>query len=104
LAEKITQIIKERDDFDLLAPVPLNTICFRYHPNNINQEDILDQINEKIIQSINSSGKCYFSHTKLKGKFTIRFCIAQTTTEESHVMEAWNFIVSTSQSITQEIK
>jgi aromatic-L-amino-acid decarboxylase len=99
LAAKISQFITESDDFELLAPVPLNTVCFRFHPKGIDQEEKLDQINDKLLQTINSTGKCYFSHTKLKGKYTIRFMIGQTQTEESHVTDAWNLIIKTSQEL-----
>jgi aromatic-L-amino-acid/L-tryptophan decarboxylase len=41
---------------------------------------------------LNRSGKLYLSHTRLNGKYTIRFCVAQTRTELQHVQSAWDAI------------
>ena len=40
----------------------------------------------------NASGKIYLTHTKLKGKYSLRLCVGQTNTEFKHVEEAWEVI------------
>ena len=57
-----------------------------------NEKDI-NSINEQLLDKLNASGKVYFTHTKLNGKYTIRFVIGQTEVEERHVDFAWNLIV-----------
>lgn len=66
---------------------PLNLICFRLVGS--------DSRNEELLQMLNRSGKLYLSHTKLNGKYTLRFCVGQTTTELHHVETAWSEIRST---------
>ena len=44
------------------------------------------------MQRLNASGKLYISHTKLNGKYVLRFCVGQTHTEERHVRAAWEEI------------
>ncbi len=100
IANKIKDLIIKHEDFELLAPVNFNLICFRYKPKNINNEEFLNQLNQKILYTINKSGKYYLTHTKLNGKFTIRFVIAQTNVEEKHALECWEFIIKTAELIS----
>ncbi len=94
LAQMIRQNVEESPDFELLAPVPLNTVCFRYHPSGTDEET-LNKINQQLLDKLNRSGKIYFTHTRLHGKFTIRFMIGQTYTREEHVRKAWSEITRT---------
>jgi aromatic-L-amino-acid decarboxylase len=70
--------------FELLAPVNFNLVCFRYNPGNKTEEE-LNSINENMLQSINSKGNIYITHTKLNGKYTLRFISGQTYVEKRHV-------------------
>ena len=93
LTQKIVSKIQESKDFELLAPVPVNTICFRFKPEGMKNEEEINSINEQLLDKLNASGKVYFTHTKLNEKYTIRFVIGQTEVEEKHVDFAWNLIV-----------
>lgn len=92
LAEDLTNKIKEHNEFELLAPVPLNTICFRFHPPHISDEQKLDELNEKLLNQIQDSGKVFLTHTKLKDRYTIRIVLGNTNLEQRHVEKAWQFI------------
>ncbi len=70
--------------FELAAPVPLNLVCFRHRAG--------DALNQSIMDRLNQSGDLYLTHTKLDDKFTLRFCVGQTTTELPHVERAWHRI------------
>ncbi|MEZ4850049.1 MAG: hypothetical protein R3B93_15810 [Bacteroidia bacterium] len=70
---------------------PLNLICFRYNPGNLT-EDELNQVNETILNQVNETGKIFFTHTKLWGKYTLRMSIGQTRVTAAHVDEAWELI------------
>lgn len=92
LANDLAGKIGQEEDFELIAPVTLNLVCFRYKPKGIKDENELDRINENLLKKINASGKAYMSHTKVNGKFTIRMVIAGTNVERRHVEEAWKLI------------
>jgi len=73
----------ERDaNFELLAPSPLNLVCFAHRDGDSKTKQILEQAND--------SGKLYASHTVLKGRYAIRMSIGQTHTELRHVEKAWD--------------
>ena len=99
LAQGLKVTIKQDDRFELLAPVTLNTLCFRYHPPHIDDEQKLDELNRKLLAQINESGKLFVTHTKLKDVFTIRIVIGNTNVKKHHVDEAWKLITSTADSL-----
>jgi len=92
LGQKLKETIEAHDDFELLAPVPLNTLCFRFHPSFIDDEVKLNELNEKLVNQIQESGKLFLTHTKLDGKYTIRIVIGNTNVKERHVNQAWKLI------------
>jgi aromatic-L-amino-acid decarboxylase len=73
-----------------MAPVTINVVCFRYRPSNRTiTEGELEKINQGLMDELNRSGRMFLTHTKLKGKFTLRLCIGQTNTTQDHVRRAW---------------
>ncbi|KAA3610748.1 MAG: aminotransferase class V-fold PLP-dependent enzyme [Calditrichaeota bacterium] len=96
LAKKYSEKINNHAEFEVLAPVTLNTICFRYKPDNINDEDTLNDLNEKLLHKLNDSGKLYLTHTKVKDNYSLRLSIGQTNVEQKHVEQAWQLIQNTS--------
>ncbi len=92
IAQQLAQQIDEHESFERLAPTPFSTICFRAVPNSLKDEKELNQLNEKLLNEINASGKFFLTHTKLNGKFTIRLVISGIRQEEKHAQEAWNLI------------
>jgi aromatic-L-amino-acid decarboxylase len=100
LAEDFVRKVEESKDFELLAPVPLNAICFRFNPaGKFYDAESLNQLNEALLENINSTSKAYLTHTKLNGIYTIRIVIGQTNVEKRHVDAAWELIVSEAQKI-----
>ncbi|MHC1730898.1 MAG: aspartate aminotransferase family protein [Bacteroidales bacterium] len=91
LAKMLADLIEGEKDFELMAPVPLNTVCFRYRPYGMSDSET-DRINERINHALNDSGKIYLTHTKVNGRYVLRMVTAQTNVTEHHVTEAWNLI------------
>ncbi len=92
LAQDLKKEIEQSEHFELLAPVPLNTLCFRFHPDYIDDEEKLNELNEKLLNKIQKSGKLFLTHTKLDGKFTIRIVLGNTNLQKKHVDKAWELI------------
>ncbi len=92
LGKQFSSWIVESENFELLAPTPLSTICFRAVPKRIKSENELNQFNKKLMDNINETGKTFLSHTVLNGKFTIRVVISGIRTEKKDVEEVWEII------------
>lgn len=92
LAEKFKGWVEQNPDYEILAPLTLNVVCFRYHPKNINDQEQLNQINANLLQEINETGRIYLTHTKIGEIYTIRMVIGQTNVDQRHIEEAWKVI------------
>ncbi len=91
LAKEFAKWIDDEKDFERMAPVPFSTVCFRYNPQNLSEEE-LNKLNEDLLEKINQSGKIFLSHTKLNGKFVIRLTIGSIRHERRHIEQAWEII------------
>ncbi|KAL4393105.1 hypothetical protein HN51_046249 [Arachis hypogaea] len=58
----------------------------------VNDDYLVNELNRKLLESINNSGKVYMTHGEVEGAFMIRFAIGATLTEEHHVIMAWKLI------------
>src|SRR5258708_2339290 len=77
LAQRFASWIEANKDFEVLAPVPLNLVCFAHRAG--------DEFNRRLLERLNQSGKLYLTHTVLNGRYTLRLCVGQTHTEAEHV-------------------
>jgi len=92
-AQKFARWVQEDRRFELAVPPPMNLVCFRHVGG--------DDVNQKIMDRLNQSGKIYLTHTKLKDRLTLRFCVGQTHTEERHVIQAWKLIQQAAGEVAQ---
>jgi aromatic-L-amino-acid decarboxylase len=102
MAMEFSQKLEDHPDFVILAPTTLNLICFQYRPNEMDNQNQLNQLNESLMHSINDSGKMYITHTKLNGKFALRLVAGQTNLQERHMEEAWAIILNATSKINQQ--
>ena len=84
IAQQLAEWIRTSEEFELIAPAPLNLVCFAHKNGN--------DFNRKLMETINHQGKMYFTHTIVNDRFTLRMCIGQANTTETHVRQAWETI------------
>ncbi len=89
LAQLFAQWVDDSPDFERMAPTPFSTVCFRAHPQSMDDEQQLEALNERIMSSINEAGHFFLSHTKLHGQFTMRVAIGNMRTAEQHLSALW---------------
>ena len=94
LAQYFAEKIIQNGNFEILAPHPFALVCFRYKPVGMSDEEKINAKNEKVMNDLNKSGKIFLSHTKLNGKYAIRFCCSQTNVEKRHVDAAIDLITA----------
>jgi aromatic-L-amino-acid decarboxylase len=91
LARLFAEWVKKDPDFELLAPVPFSVVCFRARPPGT-PESALDELNARLLEEVNASGRVFISHTRLQGRFTLRLAVGHIRTQECHVREAWDLL------------
>jgi aromatic-L-amino-acid decarboxylase len=97
-ASELKGMILKEPDFEILAPVVINVVCFRYKPDGY-VENRLNPLNEKLNHLLNDSGKIYLSHTVLNRKYTLRMVTGQTNVTFEHVQKAWELIKDTARNL-----
>jgi len=73
-AQHLAGLIEAQPDLELLAPVALNVVCFRYRPQGCPPER-LDALNQEILLRVQESGVAVVSSTVLESRFAIRAAI-----------------------------
>jgi aromatic-L-amino-acid decarboxylase len=84
LAREFASWVRADERFELAAPVPLNLVCFRHRDG--------DEVNQRILDAVNGSGRLFLTHTRLDGRLVLRMAIGATLTERRHVEAAWSAI------------
>ena len=101
LAHEFADWVDKSADFERMAPAPMSTVCFRGRPFDLREggpvlsagnsgdvEAYLDRLNEKVLEEVNAGGEVFLSHTRLRGKLTLRIAIGNIRTTERHVLLA----------------
>lgn len=88
MTKEFERWVNESDGFEVVGQPRMNLVCFRHKSD--------DAFNLKLMNTINETGKLFFTHTKLNGQVALRMNIGQTHVEEKHVKNAWKLIQETS--------
>jgi aromatic-L-amino-acid/L-tryptophan decarboxylase len=83
-ASMLARWIDGEQDFELLAPAPLSVVCLRAHPPGLDDPGTLDSLNQRIVERINTGGRFFVSHTKLRGEYAIRVAFGNLRQEQRH--------------------
>lgn len=100
LAKELAGKIENSTDFELLAPVPVNLICFRYRPDRNLSPGQVNDLNERLLLTLNETGKVYLTHTKLNDAYTLRLVVGQTQVTAEDIARCWDLIQSTARAMT----
>jgi glutamate/tyrosine decarboxylase-like PLP-dependent enzyme len=89
LARHLSQVVQEAPDFELLAPVPLSIVCFRYVPPDAprdgTRDEWLNRLNASLADALLADGRAFLSRTTLKGKLALRACILNHRTSPADI-------------------
>ena len=91
LAALLASWIDAAPGFELMAPVPFSTVCFRAREADWSDEEA-DAVNARIIERVNRDGRVFISHTRVAGRYTLRVAIGNLRTDEPHVRRAWDLV------------
>lgn len=95
-AQWLAEEVGARPNWQLLAPVPLQTICLRHTPPGLEGE-ALDKHTLAWVDRVNRSGEAYLTPATLEGRWMVRVSIGAHTTEREDVAEAWRLICETAE-------
>jgi len=84
-ARRLADAIEREPQLELLAPVELSAVCFRYRGDGGLPEDDLNRRNLALLKRVTERGRVYLSNALLQGKFSLRACIVNHRTKDSDV-------------------
>jgi glutamate/tyrosine decarboxylase-like PLP-dependent enzyme len=81
-AHELAALVGADAHFELMAPVVLNIVCFRYRVPGMS-DDALNTFNEELLIRLHESGIAAPSYTTLNGRYCLRAAIANHRTQTS---------------------
>jgi glutamate/tyrosine decarboxylase-like PLP-dependent enzyme len=73
-ARYLASRVKREPELELVAPAPLNIVCFRYHPQSF-EGTRLNELNQELLVRLHESGIAVPSYTTLNGTYALRAAI-----------------------------
>jgi aromatic-L-amino-acid decarboxylase len=86
MAQELSGWVDADPRLERLTPTSLNLVCFAHRGG--------DDPTRRLLDAANATGRLYLTHTRLRDRLAIRFCVGQTWTERRHVEAAWDVITS----------
>ncbi len=86
-AKYLAELINAEPNLQLMAPVRLDIVCFRYQPSNAIKPALndleLESLNKEILFRLQEEGTAAPSYTTLKGKYCLRVAIANHRSQQA---------------------
>jgi aromatic-L-amino-acid decarboxylase len=82
LAELFAELVEAEPGWEVVAPHPFSTVCFRH----------VERDNDQIARAATASGEVFVATTKLRGETIIRLAIGNERTTEEDIVRAWEVI------------
>jgi aromatic-L-amino-acid decarboxylase len=73
-ARYLASQVEDMSELQLLAPVPLNIVCFRFVADDLDDE-FLNDLNKELLIDLHESGVAAPSYTVIDGKYALRVAI-----------------------------
>lgn len=84
LAKKFEGLLRADDTFEIIGDVHVALVCFRLKGS--------DEINQKLLTKLNSSGRIHMVPASLNDRFVIRFCVCHEHANEHDINIAYEII------------
>lgn len=89
MAAWLRERIVATDGWEMSAPMPMATLCFRHLPPGVVDEARLEAHNRAVMARVNSSGRVFISHAVLDGRFVLHASIGGLRTSAEDVEILW---------------
>lgn len=83
--------VRSTKNWNVLAPVPLQTVCVRHAPPGL-EGQALDKHTQAWAERVNASGGAYLTPATLDGCWMVRVSIGAILTERQHVEALWKLM------------
>jgi aromatic-L-amino-acid decarboxylase len=85
-ARDLAEVIAADPQFEVVAPVPMSLVCFRYKGT--------DDQNRRLLDLLNTSGVAFLSGNVLNGQYVLRLAIGNLRTTREDVFLVWRKVLA----------
>jgi aromatic-L-amino-acid decarboxylase len=80
-AQYFGQLVENEPTMELLAPIGLDIVCFRFNPGGLDMEQ-LNTLNKEILMQLHEQGIAVPSYTTLQGRYCLRIAISNHRSQQ----------------------
>jgi glutamate/tyrosine decarboxylase-like PLP-dependent enzyme len=84
-AADLCELIRREPELELMAPAPLNIVCFRYRAAD-RSDAALNALNEELLIRLHESGVAVPSYTTLQGRYCLRVALCNHRTSHDDLV------------------
>jgi len=92
-AQLLAGLITKQPELELLAPVPLSAVCFRYRARS-DADTNSDALNQEILQRVVRRGQVFLSNATIHGRFALRACIVNHRTTPDDIAQVVSEVIA----------
>jgi len=81
-AQYFGQLVEKEPELELIAPIGLDIVCFRFNPGGMDDET-LNALNKEILMQIHEQGIAVPTYTTLYGRYCLRIAISNHRSVQS---------------------
>ena len=97
-AKLLAELIDAEPSLELLAPVELSAVCFRWSNGDL---DRLNGSNEAVLRAVNQAGRVWLSNASVRGTIGLRACITNHRTTDLDVRAIVDEVLSAADLVTE---
>lgn len=102
-AQRLADKIAAEPTLELLAPVELSAVCFRFRGCTGQDEKSLNRLNATILKRVLQRGRVFFSNASIRGKFALRACFVNHRTTDADVDAVVEEVLAASEEARQAL-
>jgi aromatic-L-amino-acid/L-tryptophan decarboxylase len=100
-AQHLGSLIEKAPELELMAPIELSAVCFRYVGDRNSTRRELDRVNVDILRRTNQRARVYLSNATLHSKFCLRACIVNHRTTDRDISEVVSEVLSAAREVRE---
>ncbi len=99
LSRHLHSLLQARSDFEVFTQ-SLSITTFRYRPEGVQDEAVLNRVNQELLDRIEKSGEAFLSNAVVDGKYALRACIVNFRTSLGDIEAMPELIARLARTIT----
>jgi len=89
-AQWLARAAQAESDWEVCAPVVLQTVCLRHHPSGLTDPAAMDAHQQAWAEAVSATGRAFVTPAQVEGRWLVRVSIGAEATELDDVAALWS--------------